>query len=340
VKEMKEAMFYKVIEKNVVQCNLCSHRCKIPQSKRGICGVRENQGGQLFSLNYGKIVSRAVDPIEKKPLFHFFPATNSYSIAAVGCNFRCENCQNFEISQLPRDRNLIIGQEISPEEIVQAAKRTSCESIAYTYVEPTIFYEFALETAILAHREGIKNIFVTNGYMSSEALEEFSPYLDAANIDLKSFNEEFYKRNCGAALNPVLDSIKMYKDLGIWIEITTLVIPTLNDTKEELLRIASFVRDVGEEIPWHISRFHPMYKLATLPITPLSTLHMAKQIGLNVGLRYVYEGNVPGEEGENTFCYNCGRLLIKRYRYQIIENHIKDSKCFNCETRIDGLFKE
>ncbi|MGD8543933.1 MAG: AmmeMemoRadiSam system radical SAM enzyme [Candidatus Bathyarchaeota archaeon] len=335
---MKEAMFYEKLDGNVVKCNLCSHRCgRITNSKRGICGVRENRDGTLYSLVYGKAVARAVDPIEKKPLFHFLSGSKAYSIATVGCNFRCGNCQNFEISQMPRERNVIIGEDVTPEEIVATAKRYECESIAYTYTEPTIFFEYAYDTAKLASKEGIKNVFVTNGYITEEALIEIKPYLDAANIDLKSFSDDFYRKNCGARLSPVLDSIKLHKSLGIWIEITTLIIPTLNDSEENLRKIAEFIKNVGEEIPWHISRFHPTYQLLDLPRTPIATLHKAREIGLEVGLRYVYEGNVPSEIGENTYCYNCGKPLIHRHGYVILENKIKDSECSYCGTKIDGV---
>lgn len=334
---MKEALFYEKLSGETVKCNLCSHGCRIPDSQRGICGVRENRNGTLCSLVYGKVAARAVDPIEKKPLFHFLPGSRAYSVATVGCNFKCGNCQNFEISQMPKDRKTILGEEVSPEEIVLAAKRNKCESIAYTYTEPAIFFEYAYDIAKLARKEGIKNLFVTNGYISEDALVELKPYLDAANIDLKGFSDEFYRKNCGARLSPVLDSIRLHKSLGIWIEITTLVIPTLNDSKEELRKIAEFVKEVGEEIPWHVSRFHPMYELLDLGSTPIATLHGAREIGLDVGLRYVYQGNVPGEAGENTYCYKCGKQLIRRYGYQILENRIKNSACFYCGTRIDGV---
>jgi pyruvate formate lyase activating enzyme len=335
--KMKEAMFYESLGDNAVKCNLCSQRCKIADLKRGICAVRENRNGRLYSLVYGKVVARAVDPIEKKPLFNFLPGSRAYSIATVGCNFRCKNCQNFEISQMPKARNVILGQDVPPEETVMAAKQNSCESIAYTYTEPTIFFEYAYDTAKLASKEGIKNIFVTNGYITEEALIEIKPYLDAANIDLKSFSDGFYRKNCGARLKPVLDSIRLHKSLGIWIEITTLIIPTLNDSEDELRKIAEFIKEVGEEIPWHISQFYPTYRLLELPRTPITTLRRAREIGLEAGLRYVYEGNVPGEAGENTYCYKCGKRLIRRYGYQILENKIKNSVCPYCGAKIDGV---
>jgi pyruvate formate lyase activating enzyme len=336
---LKEAMFYEKLEDNLVNCDLCSHRCRrIADFKRGICGVRENRDGKLYSLVYGKAVARSVDPIEKKPLFNFLPGSRSYSIATVGCNFRCDNCQNYDISQLPKERNIIVGQDVSPEEIVSAAQRGNCASIAYTYSEPTIFFEYAYDIAKLARKEGLKNVFVTNGYITPEALKEISPYLDAANIDLKSFSDEFYRKSCGARIQPVLDSIRLYKRLGIWIEITTLIIPTLNDSEDELRKIAGFIKEVGEDTPWHITQFHPMYNLPDLPWTPVSTLRKARQIGLEAGLRYVYEGNVPGETGENTYCHNCGKPLIRRFGYSIQENKIKNSVCTYCGIIIDGLY--
>jgi pyruvate formate lyase activating enzyme len=336
---LKEAMFYEKLEDELVNCDLCSHRCrKIADSKRGICGVRENRDGKLYSLVYGKAVARSIDPIEKKPLFNFLPGSRSYSIATVGCNFRCDNCQNYDISQMPKERGIIVGHDVSPEEIVSAAKVNNCESIAYTYTEPTVFFEYAYDTAKLAKREGIKNVFVTNGYITSEALKKISPYLDAANIDLKSFKDNFYRKRCGARLKPVLDSIRLYKSLGIWIEITTLIIPTLNDSKEELRKIAEFISEIGEDTPWHISQFYPTYKLITLPRTPVVTLRKARKIGLEAGLKYVYEGNVPGENGENTYCPNCEKLLIHRFGYQIRENKIKNSTCTYCGAKIDGLY--
>jgi len=336
---MKEAMFYEKLEDSTVRCYLCPHECKINDSRRGICGVRENKDGVLYTLVYGKVVARAIDPIEKKPLFHFYPGSTAYSIATVGCNLRCRNCQNFDISQLPKKgRNLIIGEEISPAEIVAAAKDAGCKSIAYTYTEPTIFFEYAYDTARLAHEEGICNVFVSNGYITDEALRVIAPYLDAANIDLKGFSEELYHKNCGAHLEPVLDALRLYKSLGIWLEVTTLVIPTLNDSKEDFRGIAEFIKGLGVDIPWHISQFYPTYKLTNLPRTPVTTLREAREIGLEVGLRYVYEGNVPGEGNENTYCYTCGRMLIRRYGFQILGNSLSDTKCPHCGAVIDGIF--
>jgi len=335
---IKEAMLYEKLEDNRVRCNLCAHRCLIKEGKRGVCLVRENRDGTLYTLVYGRTISQAVDPVEKKPLFNFHPGTTAFSIATVGCNFRCDFCQNWSISQVVRDEHLIMGREATPEQLVATARRYGSRSIAYTYTEPTIFTEYAYDTAKLAHEAGIANIYVTNGYMTEEMLDDFKPYLDAANVDLKAWNDEFYRRFCGARLQPVLESLKKMKELGIWVEVTTLVIPTLNDSDEELQHIAQFIaQELGVETPWHISRFYPHYKLTDKPPTPITTLDRAREIGLAAGLRYVYQGNVPGSQGENTFCYNCGRLLIGRYGYRIMEYHIKNSKCTHCGVEIDGV---
>ena len=336
---MKQAMFQEPKEGKKVLCGLCSHRCLIAPGHRGICAVRENRDGTLVSLVYDRIIARNIDPIEKKPLFHFLPGSLSFSLATPGCNFRCKHCQNADISQLPRDRGgMVPGEPVSPAEIVEAALRHHCASISYTYTEPTIFFELAYDTAKLARKAGLKNVFVTNGYITPEALREISPFLDAANIDLKGFTDDFYKKVCGARLQPVLDSIRLYKELGIWIEITTLVIPGHNDSESELRQIAQFIRSVGEGVPWHVSRFHPTYKLSDQPITPVATLKRARQIGLDEGLRYVYEGNIPGE-GEETVCWSCARSLIKRYGFSVEENHVKAGKCGYCGAKMDGVWE-
>jgi pyruvate formate lyase activating enzyme len=335
---MKQAMFQEMKEQKKVECGLCSHRCVIAPGKRGICAVRENQEGVLYSLVYDNVIARNIDPIEKKPLFHFLPGSLSYSIATPGCNFRCKHCQNADISQLPRDHGgMILGEKVAPTDIVDDAGRFRCSSISYTYTEPTIYFELAFDTAKLAARAGLKNVFVTNGYITPEALKEIQPYLHAANIDLKGYTDDFYKNICGARLQPVLDSIKLYKELGIWIEITTLLIPGHNDSDEQLNGIAKFIKSVGEDIPWHVSRFHPTYKLTDRPRTPLETLKRARQIGLDAGLRYVYEGNFPGE-GEETFCWSCKRLLIKRIGFSVQGNSIKNGKCPYCGAAIDGVW--
>ncbi len=286
-------MLYSHKKQNKVQCHLCSHHCLIDESSYGRCGVRQNINGELYTHVYGRVIACHVDPIEKKPLYHFLPGTRSYSIATPGCNFRCEFCQNWQISQYTFDHDMSYpGHEMTPQQIVDAAKQNRCQSIAYTYTEPTIFYEYAYDTAQIAHKNNIKNIFVTNGYMTPDAIEMIGPYLDAANVDLKSFREEFYKTVCQAHLQPVLQAIKKLNASNIWIEITTLVVPGLNDSKDELADIAAFIAKIDTEIPWHITRFHPDYHATEISPTPIDTLRFAEQTGREYGLKNIHLGNV------------------------------------------------
>jgi pyruvate formate lyase activating enzyme len=338
---MKEAMFFEKLAGKKVRCGLCRFRCLIADGRRGICGVRENREGVLYSLVYGKSVAEQVDPIEKKPLFHFLPGSLSYSVATMGCNFRCRHCQNFAISQPPREDGRILGRQLLPDEIVAKALAAGCRSISYTYTEPTIFFEYAYDTAVLAHRNGLKNIFVTNGYITEEALSFLLPYLDAANIDLKGFTDSFYREVVGGAvLGEVLESIRLHKRLGIWLEITTLIIPGLNDSDEELTAIARFIADeVGCDTPWHVSSFHPDYQMTDRSWTPLATVRRARQIGIAAGLRYVYEGNVPGDGGENTLCPGCQALLVTRRGFSVHDNAVQDGKCPSCGFAVDGVWE-
>jgi len=335
-----KAYLYEPLADNKVKCNLCSHRCVIKDGRRGKCNVRENKAGKLLTLVYGKVIARHVDPIEKKPLFHFLPGSLSYSIATVGCNFRCKFCQNADIAQMPSDhRGIIMGDTVTPEEIVEAAARAGCRSISYTYTEPTVFFELAYDTAQIAHARGMRNVFVTNGYMTAEALEMINPYLDAANVDLKAFTEKYYKDLCGARLKHVQKTLKRMKGYGILVEITTLIVPGLNDDSAELQQLAGFIADdLGDDTPWHISRFHPTYKLTDRPPTPVKTLTDAREIGLQAGLKYVYTGNVPGNTGENTFCPGCGEIVIERWGFQVGNKHIKDGKCSHCGAGIYGIW--
>jgi pyruvate formate lyase activating enzyme len=336
---VKEALLYEKLKAGKVHCALCAHRCVIESGKRGICAVRENRDGTLYTLVYGKVVASHVDPIEKKPLFHFLPGSKSYSVATAGCNFRCEHCQNYEISQLPRERpDLVVpGQEMTPGEVVEAAARSGSESIAYTYTEPTIFFEFALDCAKLARERGIRNVFVSNGFMTPESARLMAPYLDADNIDLKG-GKEFYKNVCSARLGPVQKTIRLMKELGVWVEVTTLVIPGLNDSDEDLGEIAGFISSVDPAIPWHVSQFYPTYKMLDRPRTPVETLRRARKIGFREGLRFVYEGNVPGEGGESTYCPSCGEPLIERFGYEIVSSRLKDSSCPACGEKIEGVW--
>ena len=335
---MKEAMFYEKLGEKKVRCFLCAHNCLIREGKRGICYVRRNIDGTLYSLVYGKVISMNVDPIEKKPLFHFLPASTSFSIAAVGCNFRCEHCQNFEITQYPKEHEDIPGHAVSAEDIVEAAVRNGCESISYTYTEPTMFFEFAYDCARLGRQKGIKNIFVSNGYTSPEATRLIAPYLDGNNIDLKG-NDDFYQKVCGARLEPVRNTIKLMKELGVWVEVTTLIIPDYNDSDEDLRGIAEFIKSVDPAIPWHVTQFYPTYKLTEKPRTPVKTLKKAREIGFEAGLKYVYEGNIPGEGGENTYCPHCKELLIRRFGFSIGDIKLTNGRCSKCGTGIEGVWK-
>jgi pyruvate formate lyase activating enzyme len=335
---MKKALFFETKEDEVVQCHLCNHHCTIKQSQHGICGVRTNIAGDLFATNYGKLVAEHVDPIEKKPLYHFLPGSLAYSIATVGCNFKCDFCQNWQISQVAEAQNLgVPTNERTPQEVIERALITNCKSISYTYTEPTIFFEFAYDCAVLAKEKGLKNNFVTNGYMTTEALEYIAPYLDAANVDLKSFRDEFYQTMCKGRLQPVLDNIKKMKELGIWVEVTTLIIPGKNDSKEELSDIATFLASVDKDIPWHISRFHPDYRVADLKDTPKDILEEAKKIGEEKGLNYIYIGNILTDSGGFTYCPGCKKVVIERAGFFIRENHVKNSKCSFCNHQIKGV---
>jgi pyruvate formate lyase activating enzyme len=335
---MKEALLHEKLSDNKVKCDLCNHNCLIPDNSTGICGVRKNKGGTLYSLVYDKLIAQHLDPIEKKPLFHFLPGSGTYSIATAGCNLRCSFCQNSDISQMPIERRTISGENISPEDIVRDALSLNAASISYTYTEPTIFFELAKETALLAASKGLRNIFVTNGYMSEKCLEYLSGFLHGANIDLKAFSDEFYKKQCGARLEPVLNTIKKLAEKRIWIEITTLLIPGLNDSEDELIKLAEFIKTQNADIPWHISRFHPAYRMNNISPTPSERIIRAKQIGYNAGLRYVYTGNIPGDEGEKTHCHNCGNLLIDRYGFTVNFNNLKNGRCPMCKSYIPGVW--
>jgi pyruvate formate lyase activating enzyme len=335
---IKEAMLYESVESGKLHCFLCNHHCKIKVSKYGICGVRQNRGGKLYTHAYGEAISANIDPIEKKPLYHFLPGTSSLSVATVGCNFRCGFCQNWQISQISKsDGRDLKGYRLLPEAIVREAVAQHCKSISYTYTEPTIFFEYAYDTAKLAKDRGLSNVFVTNGYMTLEALETIQPYLDACNVDLKSFREEFYKKTCHGHLEPVLISIRKMKELNIWLEITTLVIPEQNDGEEELEGIARFIADVDPNIPWHISRFHPDYQFTDAKATPLEVLKRAYSLGKEAGLRYIYLGNVRGEATE-TLCPTCQGLLIRRRGFSVQENRVQDSSCPDCGEAVAGVF--
>jgi pyruvate formate lyase activating enzyme len=356
---LREAAFYDRLPDGRVRCRLCPHRCRITDGVLGACGVRVNHRGTLYTLVYDRVVARNVEPIEKKPLFHFFPGSAAYSIATVGCCLRCTYCQNWEISQWPRTHlprktarggepgrsdpalarlaRAIPGRPTSPSQIVDAAVRTGARSIAYTFTEPTIFFELAFETAVLARQAGLKNVFVTSGFVNEAPLRQIATVLDAVNVDLKFFREESYRRISRGRLAPVLQAVRGYHDLGVWTEVTTLVIPGVNDSDDELARIAGFVRSVGPELPWHVTQFYPTHEMRDRPPTPIVTLRRARRIGLDAGLRYVYEGNVPGEGGEHTWCYGCGSRVIERHGHRVVHTRLRHGHCPDCGTMIDGV---
>lgn len=317
-----------------VHCYLCAHHCRVGPGERGICGVRENRDGVLYTLVYGRAVSVSVDPIEKKPLFHFLPGSTSLSIATVGCNFSCLFCQNSDISQMPRDHSRVQGHPLSPEEVVEQALSTGCASISYTYTEPTIFYEYARDCARLATANGLKNVFVTNGYMTAEALDDIGDDLHAANVDLKSFSDGFYRELVGARLKPVLDSIRRMWERGVWLEVTTLLIPGRNDGEEELRALASFLVSVSPDIPWHVSRFYPCYRLLDVPPTPVESVERAIRVGHEEGVRYLYAGNIPGHSSESTVCPGCGKVVIERTGFRMVRDGISTGSCPYCGEKV------
>lgn len=336
---MRKAMFYERADDSMVHCYLCNHRCRIAPEKFGFCGVRENVDGELLTHAYGEVIAANPDPVEKKPLYHFLPGTYSFSVAAPGCNFHCGFCQNWQISQVSEHSpRLSDSMELSPADIVRRAEEAGCRSIAYTYTEPTIFFEYAYETAKEAKKNGLYNLFVTNGYMTPEPLNTIEPYLHACNVDLKSFREDFYREICKGRLQPVLESIRLMKKMGIWVEITTLVIPGQNDSEEELRDIASFISSVDPAIPWHISRFHPDYQFGWVEPTSPDALRRGREIGREAGLQFVYLGNVRGEN-RNLLCPNCGATAVARDDTAVMAANLKKNRCGSCGGIIPGVFE-
>lgn len=352
---MKRAMLFKKLRNKEVQCLACSWYCRIKEGNTGICGVRQNLKGELYLLVYGIASAVNIDPIEKKPLFHFLPGTDIFSIGTVGCNFGCQFCQNWSISQATRNLKVRLtkegdlkgmpleikklGYELPPEKIIEYCLEHKIKSIAFTYNEPAIFFEYLYDTAKLAKQKGIKIVLVSNGYFSKEAVEKLKGFVDAINIDLKSFNEKFYKRIAQARLKPVLDNIKMFHNAGIWVEITTLLIPGENDSKKELIDIARFIKSVSADIPWHITSFHPDYKMLSKSATPYEKVKEAREIGRKAGLKYVYVGNIFDEESESSYCPKCGTLLISRSGFSSDLVNFKNGKCLKCSEVIEGVWE-
>ncbi|MCM8804068.1 MAG: AmmeMemoRadiSam system radical SAM enzyme [Candidatus Omnitrophica bacterium] len=334
----KEATFYKKLKDNLVQCFLCPKNCIIPPGKYGFCRARKNINGTLYSMGYSNPCSVAIDPIEKKPFFHFLPKTETFSIASSGCSLRCKFCQNWEISQYSPEETTNIY--LPPEKVVEYAMKYKCPSIAYTYSEPVNFYEYMIDTAKIAKEKGIKNIVHTAGFINKEPLEKLCKYIDAVNVDLKGFNNEYYRNVCEGELNVILNTLKILKENNVWIEITNLVIPGYNDKYEEIRNMCLWIKNnLGDYIPLHFSRFHPMYLMRHIPSTPVETLEKAVKIAKEVGLKYVYIGNVAGSNYENTYCPKCSKLLIRRYGFSVLENNIVNGKCKFCKEKIEGIWK-
>ena len=333
-----EARYYRKLEGKEVQCLLCPHQCIVSQGERGNCGVRENRDGTYFTLNYGHPCALHVDPVEKKPLFHVFPGSRVFSIATVGCNLNCLFCQNWQISQARPEE--VDHETVSPEEVVERSKSLDCSLIAYTYSEPTIFFEYMLAIAKKAREKGLINTCHSNGFINPEPLSELSSFMDAANIDLKGFTEEYYSKVCGGSLEPVLKSLKKMKKGGIHLELTNLIVPSKNDQIKHLRLMSQWiVNELGPEVPLHFSRFYPRYKLRNLPPTPIGTLERAREVAMEEGLRYVYIGNLPpGHKAENTYCPNCKRLLIERRGYVVKRMLLKGGECPDCKQTIPGLW--
>ena len=330
---IKEGVLFDQLPNNRARCNVCSHRCNIGEGKIGICGTRKNISGKVHSIIYNTVSSEAVDPIEKKPLYHFLPGTLSYSLGTIGCNFRCEHCQNWNISQVKLEGSYTM--EITPEEAVRRAKDSGCKSISWTYNEPAIWHEYTYDSAVLAKKAGLRTVYVTNGYITPEALQRISHYLDAYRVDIKSFSESFYRKICSARLAPVLESTRMAKGLGMHVEVITLIIPGRNDSQEEITQLVKWVHDnLGENTPIHFTRFHPMYQMKDVYSTPVEMLEKAYDLAKHEGMRFVYIGNVPGHKYENTYCPECNALLIDRTALTVSEYNIKKGKCHRCGEKI------
>jgi len=336
-RNLKEALFYKRIDESTVQCELCPRGCTLSNGQRSFCRAREPKGGRLYSFVYGAVCATHIDPIEKKPLFHFLPGTQAFSIATPGCNFRCKSCQNWQISQFPPEE--IEYVDTTPDEIVSQAIQGRCPTIAYTYTEPTIFYEYMLDTSKAAKSKGLRNICHSNGSLNPRPLEELSLYLDAANIDLKGFTKEFYSDYSAGYLDTTLATLNTLKRNKVWLEITNLVIPTLSDDMLKIKEMSGWITDnLGPDVPLHFSRFWPNYKLTTLYPTPQATLEEARNTALAAGVRYVYIGNIPGHDAENTYCHNCKKPVIRRSGYIVTENRLKGGKCGECGSVIPGVW--
>ena len=332
-----EAMFWETLAEQRIKCTLCPRGCEVADVERGYCGVRENQGGKYQTLVYGALCSGNVDPIEKKPLFHYLPGTQAFSIATAGCNIECKFCQNWQISQFrPEQVNSVL---VTPDELVKTCKTQGCPTIAYTYSEPVVYYEYVHDTAALAREQGVGSVMISNGYIQETPLRQLCRHLTGVKIDLKAFTEKFYGEMCAGQLKPVLSTLQTLKDIGIWFELVVLIVPTLNDSPDEIKQMSEWVlKHLGPDVPMHFTRFHPTYRVTNLPQTPITTLESCRKIALDAGVRYVYAGNVPMHPGENTYCHNCHDELIRRVGFRVTSNQIKDGKCPKCGTTIPGVW--
>lgn len=335
--DLHPALFYKKLDKNRVQCQLCPRNCIVPAEKRGYCEVRENKAGNYYTLVHSNPCAVHVDPIEKKPFFHFLPGASALSLATVGCNVECKYCQNWQISQArPED---VITEHLPPKAVVDTAIKNRIPVIAFTYTEPVVFFEYVLDTAKIAKLKGVHTVVISNGYINPDPLREWCKYLSAIKIDLKGITEKFYSEIVNGTLAPVLNTLKLLNSIGIWYEIVYLVIPTLNDSEEDIRNLCKWIKsNLTIDVPLHFSRFYPQYKLRNLPPTPVSTLERCRKIALDMGLKYVYIGNVPNHPAEDTYCPACGKLLIDRSGYEILKNEIKNGKCKYCGTSIAGMW--
>jgi len=335
----RAAMFWEKLDEKKVKCTLCPRACEVADVERGYCGVRENQGGQYQTLVYGALCSANVDPIEKKPLYHYLPGTTAFSIATAGCNIECKFCQNWQISQFRPEQ--VESVVVEPPQLIAACQARRCPTIAYTYSEPVVFYEYMHDTAALARQQGIGSVLISNGYIQEKPLRQLCQQLTGVKIDFKAFTEKFYAETCSGELKPVLAALETLKDIGIWLELVILIVPTLNDSPDEVKQMSQWVvQHLGPDVPMHFTRFHPTYRITNLPQTPVATLETCRQIALDAGVHYAYAGNVPMHPGENTYCHSCRHELIRRLGFQVKSNRIENGKCPQCGTAIPGVWSQ
>jgi len=335
---LKEAMYYEKLKDLRIECQICPRKCQIADQERGYCGVKENRAGNYYTLVHSRPCTIHADPIEKKPLFHYIPGSRALSLATAGCNMECKFCQNWQIAQFRPEQ--IRSYHLPPRDVIGLAKKENCNTIAYTYSEPVVFYEYMYDIARVGSQEGIGRVMISNGYINEEPLIELCKYLSAVKIDLKAFTEKFYRETCHGELKPVKKTLQILSKIGIWYEIVVLIVPTLNDSEKEIKEMCLWIRDsLGSDVPVHFSRFHPTYKIKNLPPTPVNTLEWVRKVAMEIGLNYVYLGNIPGHPGENTYCPGCGKMLIKRVGFNILQNSLMKGRCPHCDYSISGVWE-